>query len=149
MKGYNRYTKIFIKRRYHTLHTLIGRRLHGTSVGLSLFGIAVSSDNNSGCSIPVSRVFCNKSRSRLANYVFDINSLMAPTLIPNAPTAAYERMSFSASLTSSTVNSYCNSAMSAGDKVGKSYKNSLPNTLVTLGLLKNLLKYSLTYYYGH
>jgi hypothetical protein len=118
-------------------------------VGLSLFGIAVRRDNNSGYSIPVSRVDYNKSRSKLANYSFYINSFMAPTLIPNAPTAAYERMSLSADLTSATVNSYCNSAMSSGDKVGKSYKNSVPKALVTLGLLKNLSKYSLTYYYGH
>lgn len=67
MSGCRRYTNIFIRRRYHTLVTLIGRKLLGTSVVLSRLGMAVSKESSNDDSIPVSNTFYNKSRSSAAN----------------------------------------------------------------------------------
>lgn len=92
MYNYNRRAKIFIISLYHTLVTLIGLRLVAISVVRSFLGIGVSNDSRRGDSIPVSNSDYKRSRNRLPNYSCSTNNVNTLGLIPNAPTAALERI---------------------------------------------------------
>lgn len=84
--GYKRSDKIFAMILYHTLVTLIGRKLDGMSGGLSAFGIAVRIAKNSSLwSSPSATHYHNKEHILSAKISFANRVITVETSNPKHP----------------------------------------------------------------